>query len=70
MSTCKKGINRVEGLKPLDLYTKDGTDVWEIVTIFTEPSVLIRNMRTDEIVNAAIGSPALVDFVSLVPLKG
>ena len=60
-------INTVEGMKPKDLFTSDGKDVWEVESFCGLPTVTLKNLRTGKKISGAVGCLNLKDFVPLVP---
>lgn len=56
----------LEGINPGDLFTAGGKDVWRVDWIQPKPTLALRNLTTGRVVHAAVGSPALDDFVPLI----
>lgn len=60
----------VRGLKPGDLFTKDGEDVWEVMALYIEPSLIMRNVRDhDQTEHFAIGGTMADSYTQLVPVE-
>lgn len=62
-------ISSVCNLKPGDLYTTDGKDVWEIESLCEYPTVTLKNVRTGEQIGGAVGCRNVADFVPLKPAE-
>jgi hypothetical protein len=60
-------IDTVAGLKPGDLFTTDGRDVWEVESFFSMPSITMKNLRTGETTTAGVGALNLRPFIPLRP---
>lgn len=60
-------INSLDGIKPGDLYTTNGTDVWIVDHYCEYPTITMKNVRTGKTQGGAVGSPNVKDFVKLVP---
>jgi len=61
-----KGIRSLDGIKPHDLYTKDGSDVWRVVSLCEQPTIRLKNIETEETVGGAVGCLLLSGFQRLV----
>jgi len=64
-----KGINSLHGLNPGDLFTTDGRDVWELVSFCELPTATVKNLRTGEVRDGAVGCLNLAPFVQLKPAE-
>jgi hypothetical protein len=58
----------VHSAKPGDLHTKDGTDAWELLGFWTQPVVMLRNLKTGEETGpCGVTGLTVADFKRLVP---
>lgn len=62
-----KGIYSLEGVKPGDLYTKNGKDVWEVVSTCDYPTIQLRDLHTGATTGGGVGCLNVREFVRLVP---
>ena len=58
-------ISRLEGVEPGDLYTRDGKDVWEVFSYCELPTIKMKNLRTGEFVEGAVGCRLMSPFEKL-----
>lgn len=61
-----KGIRSLDGIKPGDLYTTNGTDVWRVQSLCEYPTITLVSESGSQR-GGAVGSPIVSDFVRLVP---
>ena len=66
-SVLKPGIKTTTGLCLGSLYTIDGNDVWEVISYCNQPTVTMRNVRTNDERSGAVGCPLLSEFMLLRP---
>ena len=62
-------ISSTNDLKPGDLYTTDGKDVWIVQSFCEHPTVTMQNIRSGKSVGGAVGCRNLKDFVKLLPVE-
>lgn len=62
-----KGIRNLDGVKPGDLYTKDGTDVWRVESCCELPTITLKREGVDQRDGGAVGSPNVSEFIRLIP---
>lgn len=62
-----KGIHTLAGIRPGDLYTTDGQDVWRVQSLCERPTVTLVNVESGERTGGAVGSLNVSDFRRLVP---
>lgn len=60
-------INSLDRIKPGDLFTTDGHDVWRVVSCCERPTITLKNMETAEEKGGAVGSLIVQDFIRLIP---
>ena len=58
-------ISRLEGVEQGDLYTRDGKDVWEVFSYCELPTITMKNLRTGELVEGAVGCRLMSPFEKL-----
>jgi len=58
-------IDSLEGVKPGDLYTTNGEDVWEVTALCQSPTIELRNLRTNAERGGAVGCLLLGSFVKI-----
>ena len=56
------GINSLNGIKPGDLYTTDGQDLWRVESMCERPTITLRNLDSGERCGGAIGCLNLDPF--------
>lgn len=64
-----KGILSLTGIKPGDLYTTNGDDVWRVKFMCEEPTITLENVETKQQIGGAVGCTNVSDFVKLEPGK-
>lgn len=62
-------IDDIGDVKPGQLYTKDGKDVWEVASYFDRPSLTLKNIRTGETETGGVGCLNFKPFKKLVPVN-
>ena len=60
------GIKSLRGVRPGDLYTTDGEDVWRVLYQSDHPTITLKNLETGKQRGGVVGSPILSEFVPLV----
>ena len=58
-------ISRLEGVELGDLYTRDGKDAWEVLSFCELPTITMKNLRTGELVEGAVGCRLMEPFEKL-----
>ena len=60
-------IDSLDGIKPGDLFTTDGHDVWRVVSCCEHPTITLKNIETGQEKGGAVGSLIVQDFIRLIP---
>lgn len=49
------------------LFTRNGEDVYELISYCDRPSVKLKDIRTGEVIHVPVGTPRSEEFIRLLP---
>lgn len=60
-------IISLERVNPGDLYTTTGRDIWQVLDVFKEPTIILKNTATGDTLEGPCGHSMFDQFVRLIP---